>query len=79
MAMGALVAKDEALIPEYAGTVAASAFVARAIRNGRRWCAEAEQHSEAQQATGNKSARIGLPVPSRPDETGADASRHPMT
>jgi len=31
MAMGALVGKDEALIPEYAGTVAASAFVARAL------------------------------------------------
>ncbi|MDP2808723.1 MAG: hypothetical protein Q8O34_01090 [Rhodocyclaceae bacterium] len=31
MAMGALVAKDEALIPEYAGTVAASVFVARAL------------------------------------------------
>ena len=31
MAMGALVAKDEALIPEYAGTVAASAFVDRAL------------------------------------------------
>jgi predicted peroxiredoxin len=31
MAMGALVAKDEALIPEYAGTIAASAFVARAL------------------------------------------------
>jgi predicted peroxiredoxin len=31
MAMGALVGKDEALIPEYAGTIAASAFVARAL------------------------------------------------
>jgi uncharacterized protein len=31
MAMGALVGKDEALIPEYAGTAAASAFVARAL------------------------------------------------
>lgn len=31
MAMGSLVAKDEALIPEYAGTIAASAFVARAL------------------------------------------------
>lgn len=31
MAMGALVAKDEVLIPEYAGTIAASAFVARAL------------------------------------------------
>jgi predicted peroxiredoxin len=31
MAMGALVAKDEALIPEYAGTIAASAFVARTL------------------------------------------------
>ena len=31
MAMGALVGKDEALIPEYTGTVAASAFVARAL------------------------------------------------
>jgi predicted peroxiredoxin len=31
MAMGALVAKDEALIPEYAGTIAASAFVDRAL------------------------------------------------
>ncbi len=31
MAMGALVDKDEALIPEYTGTVAASAFVARAL------------------------------------------------
>jgi hypothetical protein len=31
MAMGALVGKDEALIPEYAGTIAASAFVARTL------------------------------------------------
>ncbi len=31
MAMGVLVGKDEALIPEYAGTIAASAFVARAL------------------------------------------------
>lgn len=31
MAMGALVGKDEDLIPEYAGTAAASAFVARAL------------------------------------------------
>ena len=31
MAMGALVAADEALIPEYTGTVAASAFVARTL------------------------------------------------
>lgn len=31
MAMGALVAENEALIPEYSGTVAASAFVARAL------------------------------------------------
>ncbi|MCX7165992.1 MAG: DsrE family protein [Rhodocyclales bacterium] len=31
MAMGAMVGKDEALIPEYTGTVAASAFVARAL------------------------------------------------
>jgi len=31
MAMGALVAEDEPLIPEYSGTVAASAFVARAL------------------------------------------------
>ena len=31
MAMGALVGKDEALIAEYDGTVAASAFVARAL------------------------------------------------
>jgi len=31
MAMGALVARDDALIPEYGGTVAASAFVARAL------------------------------------------------
>ncbi len=31
MAMGALVNKDEALIPEYSGTVAASAFVARTL------------------------------------------------
>lgn len=31
MAMAALVAKDEALIPEYGGTVAASAFVARSL------------------------------------------------
>ena len=31
MAMGALVTKDEKLIPEYAGTVAASAFVARTL------------------------------------------------
>ncbi len=31
MAMGALVGKDEALIPEYAGTIAASAFVDRAL------------------------------------------------
>jgi predicted peroxiredoxin len=31
MAMGALVNKDETLIPEYSGTVAASAFVARAL------------------------------------------------
>lgn len=31
MAMGALVGKDETLIPEYTGTVAASAFVARAL------------------------------------------------
>ncbi|MBI5109571.1 MAG: DsrE family protein [Rhodocyclales bacterium] len=31
MAMGALVAKDEVLIPEYAGTIAASAFVARTL------------------------------------------------
>jgi predicted peroxiredoxin len=31
MAMSALVGKDEALIPEYSGTVAASAFVARAL------------------------------------------------
>ncbi len=31
MAMGALVGKDEALIPEYAGTIAASAFVARSL------------------------------------------------
>jgi hypothetical protein len=29
--MGALVAKDEALISEYAGTIAASAFVARTL------------------------------------------------
>lgn len=31
MAMGALVADDEALIPEYGGTAGASAFVARAL------------------------------------------------
>lgn len=31
MAMEGLVGKDEALIPEYGGTVAASAFVARAL------------------------------------------------
>ncbi|MFA5123731.1 DsrE family protein [Zavarzinia sp.] len=31
MAMSALVGKDEALIPEYTGTVAASAFVARTL------------------------------------------------
>ncbi len=31
MAMGALVAKDEALIPEFGGTIAASAFVDRAL------------------------------------------------
>lgn len=31
MAMESLVGKDEALIPEYGGTVAASAFVARAL------------------------------------------------
>ena len=31
MAMGSLVGRDEALIPEYAGTIAASAFVARAL------------------------------------------------
>jgi predicted peroxiredoxin len=31
MAMGALVSKDERLIPEYGGEVAASAFVARAL------------------------------------------------
>jgi len=31
MAMAALVGKDEALIPEYTGTLAASAFVARAL------------------------------------------------
>jgi len=31
MAMGALVGKDEALIAEYGGTVAASAFVARTL------------------------------------------------
>lgn len=31
MAMGALVGKDETLIPEYGGTVAASAFVTRAL------------------------------------------------
>ncbi|MCX7149773.1 MAG: DsrE family protein [Rhodocyclales bacterium] len=31
MAMGALVGTDEVLIPEYTGTVAASAFVARAL------------------------------------------------
>ena len=31
MAMGALVARDEALIPEYGGTIAASAFVSRAL------------------------------------------------
>jgi len=31
MAMGALVGDGEALIPEYAGTIAASAFVARAL------------------------------------------------
>jgi len=31
MAMGALVADDEALIPEYGGTVAASVFVQRAL------------------------------------------------
>jgi len=31
MAMNALVGKDEALIPEYAGTAAASAFVQRAL------------------------------------------------
>jgi predicted peroxiredoxin len=31
MAMGALVGEDEALIPEYTGTIAASAFVARAL------------------------------------------------
>ncbi len=31
MAMGALVARDEALVPEYAGTIAASAFVDRAL------------------------------------------------
>lgn len=31
MAMGALVGADETLIPEYGGTVAASAFVARAL------------------------------------------------
>ena len=31
MAMGALVGPGEALIPEYAGTIAASAFVARAL------------------------------------------------
>ena len=31
MAMGALVGKDEVLIPEYAGTIAASAFVARSL------------------------------------------------
>jgi hypothetical protein len=29
--MGALVSKDERLIPEYGGEVAASAFVARAL------------------------------------------------
>jgi predicted peroxiredoxin len=31
MAMGALVGQDEALIPEFGGTIAASAFVARAL------------------------------------------------
>ena len=31
MAMGALIGKNEGLIPEYTGTVAASAFVARAL------------------------------------------------
>jgi len=31
MAMGALVGKDEALVPEYRGTAAAGAFVARAL------------------------------------------------
>ena len=31
MAMGELVAKDETLIPEYTGTAAASAFVARVL------------------------------------------------
>lgn len=31
MAMGALVGKDEALIPEYAGPIAASAFVDRTL------------------------------------------------
>lgn len=31
MAMGALVGKEEALIPEYSGTVAASAFVQRSL------------------------------------------------
>lgn len=31
MAMGALVARDEALIPEFGGIIAASAFVARAL------------------------------------------------
>ena len=31
MAMGALVTRDEALIPEYGGTIAASAFVSRAL------------------------------------------------
>ena len=31
MAMGALVGRDEALIPEYTGTAAASAFVDRAL------------------------------------------------
>lgn len=31
MAVGALIAKDEALIPDYDGNIAASAFVARAL------------------------------------------------
>lgn len=31
MAMGALVGRDESLIPEYGGTIAASAFVDRAL------------------------------------------------
>ena len=31
MAMGALVGKEESLIPEYTGTVAASAFIARTL------------------------------------------------